>query len=343
MAELEDPRDKILLLNSNNFMLSVVCFSKDRPLQLEAYLQSLIWYSGIKASLITVLYAESPEISYDKLRERYPEVNWRREVSFYTDLLDIVHTAHDHILLGCDDVFFTGHFDINLALERLTSDPKIFGFSLRLGLNLHSLPNVTQRGGILDWDWTEAPSGHWNYPWDVSASIYRRTDVENYLATTPDAINPNRFESIRAKTLETSHEGVAPRLAAFTRGKCLTLTVNRVQDEFPNEFDGSRETDIQSLYRAHLAGQQLDWPSFDGAHNKVIHVDSSYFRLCNEINPPQIKLEDIAIQPSDAWLDHRQLRLKVFFWRYFVKLKEAVRPYISRSLMRALRKMLRMR
>jgi hypothetical protein len=323
-------------------MLSVICFSKDRPLQLEAYLQSLIWYSGIPASLINVIYVESPEISYDRLRQRYPEVNWRREVSFYTDLLDIIRTSHDHVLLGCDDVFFTDHFDVNIALERLTNDPTLFGFSLRLGLNLHSLPDVSQRSGVLDWDWTQATNGHWSYPWDVSASVYRRVDVEHYLITTPRATNPNRFESIRAKALETSRDGVAPRLASFIRSKCLTLTVNRVQDEFPNEFDDSRETDIQSLYRAHLSGRQLDWPSFDGTHNKVIHVDASYFRLCDEIAPPSILLQDIVVQPTTVWLNHRQLRLKVFFWKYFIKIKEAIRPFISRSLMRVLRKILGM-
>lgn len=323
-------------------MLSVICFSKDRPLQLEAYLQSLTWYSGLRPSLISVLYADSPEISYDNLRQRYPDVNWRRESSFHADLLDLVRTSRDHILLGCDDVFFTDHFDANVALEQLVNDPTLFGFSLRLGLNLHSLPDITRRGEVIVWDWTRAAFGHWSYPWEVSASIYRRKDVERYLVTTPESTNPNRFEAIRAQALETSRDVVAPRLASFIRGKCLTLTVNRVQDEFPNEFDDSRDTDVQALYRAHQAGRQLDWPSFNGTQNKVIHVDASYFRMCDAIAPPPVELEDVIIQAPAVWLDHRQLRFKVFFWRYVVKLKEAMRPHIPRKLMRLFRKILRM-
>jgi hypothetical protein len=321
-------------------LISVICFSKDRPLQLEAYLQSLIFYSGLPSERISVLYADSTEISYDFLRQRYPDINWRRESSFYSDLLDLVRVSQNYVLLGCDDVFFTDHFDLNVAMERLADDATLFGFSLRLGLNLHSLPDVRRRGDVLAWDWTRAATGHWSYPWDVSATLFRRSDVEAYLRATPEATNPNRLEAIRAKALQSSPGSAAPRLASFVRGKCLTLTVNRVQDEFPNDFDGSCDTDIHSLFQAHLAGKQLDWPRFSGAQNKVIHVDASYFRLCDKIVPPPLVLDAQDIEPAAVWLNHRHLRIKVFFWRYVVKLKELIRPYIPRYVMRILRKIL---
>ena len=320
-------------------MLSVICFSKDRPLQLEAYLQSLLWYSGMPSSVISVLYVDSPEISYEMLRKRYPDIHWRRQSSFYFDLLDLVRLSENFVLLGCDDVFFTDYFDVNVAMERLVAEPALFGFSLRLGLNLHSLPDISRQSDILEWNWQKAV-GHWGYPWDVSASIYRRDDVETYLVSTPEAINPNYLEAIRAKDLAGLSAEPLSLLTSFVRSKCLTLTINRVQEEFPNEFDDSRKTDIDTLYHAHIEGQYLDWPSFAGVSNSVIHVDASYFKLCKTIVFPNIELKESSKNPRKIIIDSDIITCKIIYWRCVIALKETLRPYIPRKVMQILRRII---
>lgn len=323
-------------------MLSVICFSKDRPLQLQAYLQSLLHYSGVPASAITVLYVDSLEIRYDTLVAQYQAITWRRETSFIEDLREIVSNSESYILFGCDDVFFTDHFDVNVALNHLARCDDLFGFSLRLGLNLHSLPDLNSDGDVLTWDWTAVAPGHWSYPWDVSASIYRRSFVADYLASTPQATNPNRFEAICVKKLEASRDVLQNRLACLTTSKCLTLTVNRVQDEFPNKFDGSAPTDLKTLYDAFLAGRELDWPSFARVANGSIHVDSAYFKLCDHAVPAAPPLLEVSLVPARGRVDIRQMRIKVFLWKHLIKVKETVRTYIPRWLMPVLRNLLRM-
>lgn len=310
---------------------------------MDAYLESLMFYGGMKPQNISILYSDSPQFSYKALVAKYPTVNWVRETDFYSDLLSLVKAADNYILFGCDDVFFTDHFDPSAALDRLVSDQSLFGFSLRLGLNLHSLPDLKKFGDVIEWNWMSSSTGHWRYPWDVSASIYRKLFVLDYLSATPSAINPNRFESLLAEAIEGNFVTLPERLASFDRSKCLTLTVNRVQDEFPNDYDASRETDIQALYRAHVAGKQLDWGAQYRVQNSVIHVDATYFSLCDAVQRPKV---DFIVSETDnaavLWLDTRVLRLRIFFWRYIVAFKEWLRPHVPRRVMPMLRKLMRM-
>jgi hypothetical protein len=264
-----------------------------------------------------------------------------RETQFYTDLKRLVNESSGYILLGCDDVFFIDHFDVNIPIARLASDSDLFGFSLRLGLNLHSLPELRIGVDVVEWDWRAAPEGHWSYPWEVSASIYRREFVSSYLDTATGATIPNRFESLLAESCRDESRGIAAKLACFVRSKCLTLTVNRVQDEFPNEFDDSSETDIGALYRAHTKGRVLDWPSFYQTENRVIHVDSKYFRTTDTLTEPAIALKEYCHGSVESRISDRRLRLRLLFWRYFIKLKETLRPWVPRQTMRIMRKLLR--
>lgn len=323
-------------------MISIICFSKDRPLQIEAYLQSLLFYSGLPPQALSVLYVDSPATSYSVLIEKYPLINWVRETDFYADLCRLVEASENYVLLGCDDVFFTDHFDPTLPLKILATDPDIFGFSLRLGLNLDWLPNLRLNGDVAQWEWRTAPAGNWDYPWDVSASIYRRQFILDYLRSTPTATNPNRFESFLALSCRDQARAIRPKLACFKRSKCLILTVNRVQDEFPNEFDNSAETDITSLYRAHISGQQLDWPSFYQAENHLIHVDSSYFRTCTNIKPPNIKQHSARIGLIQSFATILCLRIRIIFWRVAYIIKLLVRSSVPSGLRVLLKKLLRM-
>lgn len=323
-------------------MISIICFSKDRPLQLEGYIQSVLFYSGLQQQALSILYADSPATSYSVLIEKYPLINWVRETDFHSDLSRLIAIAHDYVLLGCDDVFFTDHFDPGIPLKLLANDSDLFGFSLRLGLNLNWLPDLRIDGDVAQWLWRMAPPGNWDYPWDVSASIYRREFIADYLRETPAATNPNRLEGYLADSCRDDARAIGSKLACFKRSKCLTLTVNRVQDEYPNEFDNSEETDIATLYRFHISGQQLDWPSFYQVENRLIHVDSKYFRTCESLTPPNvINCGSVETGLFQKFVCVMRLRFRLLFWRYAFKFKVGLRPWIPRGLIAKLRKLVR--
>lgn len=311
-------------------MLNVVCFSRDRPLQLEAYLSSLMYFGGLKPEYIHVLYTGSSWCSYDKLIEGFPDVNWVREQSFHRDLHEILGRCESFVLLGCDDVVFKEFFDPNECIRTLQTHPDVFGFSLRLGTNLKFIPDLRQRNRVCVWCWHHAKGDHWGYPWEVSASVYRRDDILAYLDVRPDVTNPNRFEAFRAVSVRQEVDSVPRQMACFYISRCLTVTVNRVQDEYPNAFDNSKNTSPASLYRAHRDGLKQDWLKLVHWRNSSIHVGAEAFELVEEIQLPRCDYDAISggfnVERRRKW----SLKFKVLWWRMMTVVWEETRRRLPR-------------
>lgn len=158
--------------------LSIIVFSRGRSLQLNAYLESLLKFSDAKQNMIHVLYSEMENISYNKVMKRYPDVKWIKECSFEDNLRGIIKNAETYIMFGCDDVVFKNYFSINRAIEYLERNPDIFGFSMRLGENIKPYPRTIKKdGNILSWEWQSCMEGHYNYPWELDCTLYRKEDV----------------------------------------------------------------------------------------------------------------------------------------------------------------------
>lgn len=95
--------------------ISIIVFSKGRPMQLHAYLESLLKFSDAVQEMVTVLYCETEGIRYEKLMQRFSQVTWVKESKFETDLKQIISDAGEYIMFGCDDVVFTGKFSLEKA------------------------------------------------------------------------------------------------------------------------------------------------------------------------------------------------------------------------------------
>ncbi len=265
--------------------ISVIVFSKDRPLQLQAYLESLFYYSSIKEDSIYVLYRPTENISYQELIRQYPNIHWVEETNFPADLMTIIDEAKDFILWGCDDVFFKSFFDPTICLKALSQDPKIFGFGLRLGKNIHPSVEMISRGDYLLCNWTKSPQGYWSYPWEVSTSIYRKSDVMEFIKLSSNISNPNHLEGGLAGYFEQTKDSNNHKyLASFESSKTVTLTINRVQETHPNWFDGTDDSSPDNLYQYFLKGYKLNWAKFEDVNNTTAHVHSDYL----EIYDPQL-------------------------------------------------------
>ncbi len=265
--------------------ISVIVFSKDRPLQLQAYLESLFYYSSIKEDSIYVLYQPTENISYQELIRQYPNIHWVEETNFPADLMTILDEAKDFILWGCDDVFFKSFFDPTICVKALSQDPKIFGFGLRLGKNIPPDVEMISRGDYLLCNWTKAPQGYWSYPWEVSTSIYRKSDVMEFIKLSSNISNPNYFEGELAAYFEQTKDSNNQKyLACFESSKTVTLTINRVQETHPNWFDDTDDSSPDNLYQYFIKGYKLNWAKFEDVNNTTAHVRSDYL----EIYDPQL-------------------------------------------------------
>jgi hypothetical protein len=319
-------------------LLNVICFSKDRPLQLEAFIDSLGHFSGLPDSAISVIYACSPEISYDTLIKRRPDVDWIAETDFQADLMAAVERAGDYVLLGCDDVVFKEYFDLNRGIELLATSEDVFGFTLRLGTNIRFMPSFERSDDLLVWDWSAAKGSYWRYCWEVSATLYRKAFVLDYLKSRDDLSNPNRFEASLAKEIEEGKQSVPPKLASFAKGCTVTVTVNRVQDEFPNEYDDEKDTEIVELYKQYEDGYLFDWPSLAHWDNKSVHTGAESFAVTKKVDIPEIAYGESQRMGTGTAQLPRFLKAKIIASRLTILVWETLRIYLPEKVLVQIRR-----
>lgn len=123
--------------------LTTVVFSKGRPMQLQAYLESLMHYTKIPIEQVIIVYHEGP--GYDVLRsdDKFKNAAWIDDslTGFDATLRATIYTLNNesYVLFGCDDVVYFRDVDIPSALNiMMQHGPRhsILGYSLRLGLNI---------------------------------------------------------------------------------------------------------------------------------------------------------------------------------------------------------------
>ena len=263
-------------------MSTIIVFSKDRPMQLHAYLESILMFSDCEEKQIYVLYREVLPICYDDVKEAFPKVNWVAEDNFYEQMIYLVNRAEEFIMFGCDDVVFTAPFCMKDMEKYLDHHEQIFGFSLRLGPNINPVPrNLQTEHNVMTWDWTENKS-HYGYPWELDCTLYRKSDVLKVLEQTGEVKSPNYLEAIPEENPQAFID--KKQLAAYKeKSKAIVITINRVQDTHRNGIDDSKNTDILSLYiKYHFEKQRLDIKRIACKNYKDIHVGSEYFILTSD-------------------------------------------------------------
>lgn len=266
-------------------MSSIIVFSKDRPMQLHAYIESLMEASGCHEEQIYVLYREVAPISYGKVKSYFPYVHWIPETCFIEQLKEIIDNADEYIMFGCDDVLFMDCFDLQAMEEYLIEHDEIFGFSLRLGKNVQPMPkNISRDEEYCVWDWTKATS-HYGYPWELDCTLYRKEDVRYIIEKSGEENikSPNYFESIPEEKPE-EFIGRKKLAAYYERSKAIVITVNRVQETHINQVDSSQMTDVLSLFIQYSYEDRiLDLRQIKKYKYNQVHVGSRYFQLTPSI------------------------------------------------------------
>jgi hypothetical protein len=309
-------------------------------MQLEAYLDSLMHFGGIKPEAINVIVSEGSRISYGLTRARFPRVCWIAESDFQQDLLRILENSENYILFGCDDVVFHNYFDINDCILSLKRDPEIFGFSLRLGTDINFIANLRENDDALTWSWGTARADYWNYPWEVSAAVYRRQAVLTLLRGRSDLSNPNRLEAYIAKEIANGQIVVPPKLACFPTSCCATITVNRVQDEFPNDFDTTKPTGPQDLYEDYSKGTRQDWPRLALQKNGSVHLGAESFHTTHTLQPPD-KCYVLLTGSDSVQKRKRWLTVRFWWWTFMATGWEFIRKVLPRPILNALKGIVR--
>lgn len=258
-------------------------FSKDRAMQLHAFLVSL--YKNITPRLTThVLYHTSSEAhrqSYDELKTLFTDfpIHFHRQknsASFREDILSLLSACTEgRILFFVDDIIVTEKIDLN---DLLKFDTDRFVPSLRLGLNLKKnyttdtqqpLP-VLQEKVVSDtdkivWRWQDGILD-WGYPLSVDGHIFSRRETLAMLKLVPFSA-PNTLEDRLQCFLPlfTKRFGVA-----YKKSKIVNIPCNRVQTENRN-LSGDIHQDF--LLEKWNAGCAIDLKGFAGYTNISAHQE----------------------------------------------------------------------
>jgi len=263
--------------------LTVIAFSKDRPLQLHAALASLrATCLDLDAVLVrAIVYASTDEMArrYAALARELPWVELVPEDGFAATLLASLEGA-GHVLFLVDDTVFVRPWRVDQALAMLAQVPKAIGVSLRLGRNTTSCytlrqsqpvpPALPLEGGWLACDWTAA-SHDFAYPLELSSSIYRLRDAWPTLQA-QGYRNPNELEvrlSEARHGFATSH----PALLFPPISIAFSVPLNVVQQSFDNRHGGRSDRSPEALGTLFDAGVRVDVAALQGHVPDACHQE----------------------------------------------------------------------
>jgi len=236
-------------------LISFLCFSKDRPLQVDGYIRSLKKASGDKNIDLSVLYTHSGDDFVgpyvESLMSR--ENSWAspiREVNFREDVLEWLYSAkHDLVCFGCDDVVYNGYINWK-HVKKFFSRLDGVAYSFRLGRNITNsfmtriiLPKFAEEFPIMTWR-IGLVKGDWQYAFELDGTVYRKDDIVRLLESV-DFKCPNTLEGNAVKLFHKQQEG---NLMGCPQESVLSVvTVNRVQTKF-NRGKVYKDTEVSSEY-----------------------------------------------------------------------------------------------
>lgn len=267
---------------------TMVVFSKDRPLQVDAALTSWKRHCRDAASTeINVIYKASTSRMlslYRRLMQEHPDVNFIREGDFRRDVL-VLARSREYIFYAVDDTVFVRDFEMAEIAAALKANPDALGFSLRLGTNTNycytlnrpqKLPEFEKSGGFLKFRWPDAECD-FGYPLEVSSSVYRTAEMIPLLDSLQFR-NPNTLENAIASRSE-QYRASHPCLLCPGQTQAFSIPANMTQSVCVNRIADAPDYSVERLEKRYVEGERIDTAVLDnmvpkGAHEEVIFTFS---------------------------------------------------------------------
>lgn len=268
--------------------IDIIIFSKDRAMQLDAFLRSLQKYhKDLDKCSINILYTYSNDNfkrGYDLIKTKYPDFNFVYEQNFNNDLNTIFESGkYDYVQFFVDDNIWKNEFKLSdREFIEFKNNTSLLALSLRLypkinycypmKLHIDNIPESIDNNFYI-WEWN-GKLGDWGYPMSVDGNIFRKSDIGNYIKYS-QYDNPNTFESTMAL-----HPLYNTKMICYEFSKILNCPINRVQTTY-NNICGN--VDVEYLNENFLNGKIINIENFDNILNNSCHQEY------------EIELEDCGI------------------------------------------------
>jgi len=122
----------------NKMLLNCIIFSKDRPMQLDLLLESILLNFDVEDYKLNILYKPSNDYfqkGYDLLIKKYPKFNFKKEESLKQDLISLFEDSNYTTFLTDNDIIYNSFKLNNDELHNIFMLTEANCFSLSLGLN----------------------------------------------------------------------------------------------------------------------------------------------------------------------------------------------------------------
>ncbi len=171
--------------------ISNIVFTKNRPLQLDAYLESLHRHLPAEKMQTYVIYkVELFDEQYSSVFERFPDCVVVREKDFHDDFMNLFASLDtEYVLFGTDDVVYYDSVDFAFVEETFSGfSSDIFGFTFKFGSE--SLRDsgdlvVEVKAGkqnLFKVNWKQAKDRNAKYPFELNSTIYKTALVREILS-----------------------------------------------------------------------------------------------------------------------------------------------------------------
>ena len=260
--------------------VSFIIFSKDRALQLDGLLQSMLHHVTGTYS-IHVLYCASNAAHAHAYREltdsiqNTDRIQWTKEADFKNDLVRTLQSLKtESVCFLVDDIVFISPVDLDTLGGTTMRDGIV---SLRLGSKITfcytkqktmrspKLNPINRQPNLLQFSWEDG-NYDWAYPLSVDGHIFPSSEITvaaeflNYRA-------PNTFE--RALQILTPLYQKRPGYC-FDSPRMFNMPLNRVQNENDNI---SGEISPEHLLEKWQAGLTLDFKILSDAATISVHEE----------------------------------------------------------------------
>lgn len=255
---------------------TIICFSKDRPMQLDALLFSMkqMIDDFDKIPIKVIYYSSNDDFQkgYDKLRglAYCSKVNFIKETSFRDNLMALLSKIKsEKVLFLVDDLFFKNPLDWK-SFSALDNDTYIP--SLRHGTHLdfaytvqkaQVMPKVQDVNGMISWQWSDGVLD-WNYPLSLDGHLFKTEEIYT-LFKWIEFNAPNSLEHSMqiAKKVFAKRKGIA-----YKESIVVNNPANKVQNENPN-YHG--KADNAALNNAWLDDYRFNFEAYQGIRNRSVH------------------------------------------------------------------------
>ena len=257
--------------------ISLIVFSKDRPLQLEAFIESCnINFKNYSEMYVIYNYStEKYKIAYQEIFSNYNTINPVDENvfnNFKTTLINVLNKINtSKFIFFVDDIIFTDYINVN---DLLNIDLKKFIFSLRLGLNLNysyvvkkhmRLPDYIKEKNFIQWNWNQSDYD-WAYPLSLDGNLYLVEEF-NFIIKHLDFKSPNSLEdSLQIlKYYYGKRNGICYENSRLFNNPC-----NKVQTENNNFHGEIHQDELLKYWQNGLRINTLIYKKYD---NKSVHEE----------------------------------------------------------------------